>query len=245
MKGGMGPSDTTLFQALDEAYARDDFNERTWKGYKSNLSFWQRTLSRGSGSITTSIVEEPVLLWGDIVNKYDNVHTRRHKMAIVKTALAYDKGLGDIHTRAFWDRSFRMADRDARLDKANNLASKRELDSMPDLTHLREVACALADGADSTYKRSLERLWMLIAAGGGGSMGPPGVSWDGPPQWGAPGRGARPRTAGRPTRPQSHSITHADAWCSHATESHAHHAPAPTAERGRRFGHMTPRGQRS
>ena len=85
-------------------------------------------------------------------------------MAIVKTALAYDKRLGDIHTRAFWDRSFRMADRDARLDKANNRATKREIDSMPNLTHLREVACALAEGADSTYKRSLERLWMLIAA---------------------------------------------------------------------------------
>jgi hypothetical protein len=160
------PRDKVLYRALDAAGARDELGSGTVKSYKGNLDWMKRNLCTASGSIAADIVDSPDSLQSALLAKHTNIDTFRIKIAIISALFKWCEGLGGAEVQRYWEQAYLVADRKSKNANKNNVATPREMASMPDLDKLRDVAMALdtADGADSTLDGSLERLWMTIAA---------------------------------------------------------------------------------
>ena len=158
------PRDAEMFKALE---ARRDIAESTKKKYVENLKYIRATLCSEKG-LAYDIVNEPWELKLRIADHWENLNTRKSKLDAVKAALNADGELGDVATRNYWSRELGRAFRDAERANSNNVATDRELETMPDLNKLNEVADAMNCGLAATHavsrRHSMESVWMLLSA---------------------------------------------------------------------------------
>lgn len=152
--------DRRLIEHLKTVPGIEEQTKRTWIGRVRGMA-----QMCGKSGLVSKIVHRPRVLLAAIYERWPSTETGAGHVFTIASVLKHDPSIGNDETRRFWSQALREAEEKTAAENKNNVATQKELKSMPDMEELARVVDDLERKGDvhATLDSSQRYLWLLIA----------------------------------------------------------------------------------